>query len=584
MLLGFDFPNSVGSLSIFYIHGLCMGKFIFKYLSYEKKRLLITWLLYLVASLLCLIPAALIGRIIDLATKRNMECELLLFALALGLIYVTMAVMNFVAGNIAIHAKMSIYRKMCKDTYQVMMNLSMKEWGKISSEAVYQSCVEDVKAIRVISVEKLLEVFSYFVSAFGAFFYIGSIYWPLLFLLGVIYGGYFLPAYLLGKRQTKREEKARQTEYDLRKKFVEIFQRIRLIRIYNMEEYEIKCFTEKSDDWEESKYQLVQWYNLFKSIPRFLDSFAPALVFLIGGYIIARGEITIGEIAGITVVLPYLNAPIRYYSSYSMQLREAFAKLKDVYQLHTTLLHEEEFRGKRQVDVIKDITLEEITVRNDGKTILENFTYQFERGKKYGITGATGAGKSTLFLLLLGLIEPENGKLMINGIPFSDIDQIDFRKKFCVLQQMPYLFNKGVKENVWMYEDVGAGRIERYEEMFGLNQIESFSGELGENGIRLSGGQKQMLGAVRLLASEKDWYLCDEITSAMDNKRRKFLVDQLLQQKENVLFITHQLDLMNDFDEILVLDSGRLAEAGTHAALLQQNGKYKELYDKYEFK
>ena len=379
------------------IHKTCMSKFIVKYLSYEKKRLLITWLLSFATSLLCLIPASLIGHIIDLATKRNAERELLSFALALGFVYVTISVLNFVAGNIAIQAKMSIYRKLCKDTYQAMMNLSLKEWGKISPETMYQSCVEDVKAIQVISAEKLLEVFSYFVSALGAFLYIGSIYWPLLLFVGVIYCGYFLPAHLLGKRQTKWEEKARQTEYDLRKEFVEIFQRIRLIRIYNMEEREIKRFVEKSDDWGESKYQLVQWYNLFKSIPRFLDSFAPAMVFLIGGYIIARGEVTIGQIVGITVLLPYLNAPIRYYSSYSMQLREAFTKLKDVYQLHGTSGEQEESHGKRRIDVIENISFEGITVRIDGKTILDDFTYRFGKGKDWELPERRALEKARSF-------------------------------------------------------------------------------------------------------------------------------------------------------------------------------------------
>lgn len=574
-----------------------MNKFILKYLAYERKRLLLIWGVAFLYAVSVLILASLISDIIDLSMVKSSGEKLIQSAIILGMVYLATAFLNLIKGKLIINTKASIFQKLSQDTYEAMLKLPFQIWGDLSKEALYQMCIEDVKAINVISVEKVLEVFTYFVSAIGALICIGNLYWPFLVLLFVIYGGYFLPTHLIGKQHIRREQEARHTTYQLRKEFVEIFQRIRLVRINSMEKAEAEQFGARSREWGEAKYQLMQWYHLFKSIPRFLDAFAPALIFLIGGYLIPSGQVTVGELVGITVLLPRLNAPIRYYSTYSMEIREACAKLKEVYRIHEEAAKENEMDQKNKgnkkdgremivIHGIHSIAFDHVYVRLGGRVILRDFTYEIREGKKIGITGTTGAGKSTLFLVLTGLVGIESGAVYVNGFSLDKVDQDSLRQQLCVMQQAPYVFDRTLQGNILLYEDVEEKTIRRYTEELGLEKIASFrwAGSLGADGICLSGGQKQMIGVVRLLSSGKKWYLCDEITSAMDQEKRERLLEQLLREKAGmtVLFITHQIELLKEFDEILVLDDGGLAEQGTHEELLQKDGKYKELLRRYE--
>lgn len=574
-----------------------MNKFILKYLAYERKRLLLIWGVAFLYAVSVLIPASLISDIIDLSMVKSSGEKLIQSAIILGMVYLATAFLNLIKGKLIINTKASIFQKLSQDTYEAMLKLPFQIWGDLSKEALYQMCIEDVKAINVISVEKVLEVFTYFVSAIGALICIGNLYWPFLVLLFVIYGGYFLPTHLIGKQHIRREQEARHTTYQLRKEFVEIFQRIRLVRINSMEKAEAEQFGARSREWGEAKYQLMQWYHLFKSIPRFLDAFAPALIFLIGGYLIPSGQVTVGELVGITVLLPRLNAPIRYYSTYSMEIREACAKLKEVYRIHEEAAKENEMDQKNKgnkkdgremivIHGIHSIAFDHVYVRLGGRVILRDFTYEIREGKKIGITGTTGAGKSTLFLVLTGLVGIESGAVYVNGFSLDKVDQDSLRQQLCVMQQAPYVFDRTLQGNILLYEDVEEKTIRRYTEELGLEKIASFrwAGSLGADGICLSGGQKQMIGVVRLLSSGKKWYLCDEITSAMDQEKRERLLEQLLREKAGmtVLFITHQIELLKEFDEILVLDDGGLAEQGIHEELLQKDGKYKELLRRYE--
>ena len=574
-----------------------MNKFILKYMAYERKRLLLIWGAAFLYAVLVLIPASLISDIIDLSMVQSSGERLIQSAVILGMLYLATAFLNLIKGKLIINTKASIFRKLSQDTYEAVLKLPFQIWGDLSKEALYQICIEDVKAINVISVEKVLEVFTYFVSAIGALIYIGNLYWPFLVLLFVIYGGYFLPTHFMGKQHIRREQEARQTTFQLRKEFVEIFQRIRLVRINSMEKAEAEQFGARSREWGEAKYQLMQWYHLFKSIPRFLDAFAPALIFLIGGYLIPSGQVTVGELVGITVLLPRLNAPIRYYSAYSMEIREACTKLKEVWRIHGEAAEENEMdqkdkankKNRKEMIVIHEIhsiVFDHVYVRLGGRVILRDFTYEIREGKKIGITGTTGAGKSTMFLVLTGLVGIESGAVYVNGVSLDKVDQDSLRQQLCVMQQAPYVFDRTLQENVLLYEDVEEKPIRHYTEKLELEKIASFrwDGNLGADGICLSGGQKQMIGAVRLLSSGKKWYLCDEITSAMDREKRERFLEQLLREKAGmtVLFITHQIELLKKFDEILVLDDGCLAEQGTHEELLQKDGKYKELLRRYE--
>ena len=234
------------------------------------------------------------------------------------------------------------------------------------------------------------------------------------------------------------------------------------------------------------------------------------------------------------------------------------------------------------------IALEHVSFRysQEGGNVLENFSVSIAAGMKVGIVGRSGSGKSTLTKLVQRLYLPDTGRIMIDGVDIAQVEPAWLRRQIGVVLQDSMLFGGTIEENIKIacpnatHEDVVraaqlAGAAGFIEEM--PHKYDTF---VGERGSLLSGGQRQRISIARALILDPSIMIFDEATSALDYESESIIMKNLDQiaQGRTMLMIAHRLSTVRDCDAIIMLDHGRIVEAGSHEELLQRQGAYYRLY------
>ncbi|MFT3750639.1 MAG: ABC transporter ATP-binding protein [Agriterribacter sp.] len=370
----------------------------------------------------------------------------------------------------------------------------------------------------------------------------------------------------------------------------ESYSGIRVIKSFVQEKAMEHFFEENSAEYKKSAVNLAKIEAVYFPSISLLIGLSTLLTIMIGGlYHIKNPEdITIGTIAEFVVYINMLTFPVSAIGWVASMIQRASAsqkRLNEFLETAPAIIN----IANPVVPVIKgNINFRNIdfTYAHTGIKALNDFSLKIPAGHKVVIIGRTGSGKSTVAQLLLRMYDPDKGIIEIDGVDIKQMDRRKLRDKISYVPQDVFLFSDTIAGNIRFGLDEASddlirnaarqASIEREIDLF----PEGFNTMVGERGVTLSGGQKQRISIARAMIKDPGIVVLDDCLSAVDARTEKEIIANLYQylQGKTAIIITHRVFSLFSFDEIIVMNEGKIVEKGTHEALLNLNGHYAEMY------
>ncbi|WP_081099775.1 ABC transporter ATP-binding protein [Leptospira noguchii] len=370
----------------------------------------------------------------------------------------------------------------------------------------------------------------------------------------------------------------------------EVISGIRVIRAFSMEKTEAKRFWEFNQDLSDKTFKGHFYHQVGPSLTELFSSIVVVIFLSFGAYLMEDGTFSRGMFMAFFLTLIFLMRPFKQMSMLSNSIQSAISAGDRVFEL---LDQETDIRNTENPKFLKKmengLSFNNVTYTYPGakNPAIQEINLEIPKGETIALVGASGAGKSTLVDLVPRLIDPQEGKVLIDGIDIRNLDLSNLRKKIGIVSQQVFLFNGTIRENIcYGNQKVTEEQLcTACEQAFAMEFILSFEEGLdtivGERGVMLSGGQRQRIAIARALLLNPEILILDEATSALDTESERLVQEALesLYKNRTVIIIAHRLSTVQIANRIFTMEDGKIVESGTHMELLQLDGKYKKLYD-----
>jgi ATP-binding cassette subfamily B protein len=364
------------------------------------------------------------------------------------------------------------------------------------------------------------------------------------------------------------------------------------VKYFNAEEKEKARYAHAASSYATAAIKSensLGWLNMAQALITNL-LMAGAMAFVVWQW--SRGRLTVGDLVAIQTYLVQLFRPLDMLGWVYRTIRQGLIDMAAMFRLIDTPVEVQDVPSAPALIVRRPgVVFDKVVFGYDpDRTILKGLSFEIEAGRHLAIVGPTGAGKSTIARLLFRFYDPQSGRILIDGQDIAQVTQESLRRQIGIVPQDSVLFNDGIGYNIAYGRD-GATQEDVLDAARGAAILpfierlpQGFDTQVGERGLKLSGGEKQRVAIARTLVKNPPILVLDEATSALDSRTEQEILATLRRVSEHrtTIAIAHRLSTIADADKILVLEDGRLAESGSHHELLRRDGLYAEMWSRQQ--
>lgn len=572
-------------------------KLIKRILSYLKPywiQFVFVFAAILISAVVGLLPSIITGRIVDEALI-NKDMKLLIQLLLAA--FATLAVSQII-GVLETYINAWISQRIIFDMrnqmYSHLQYMSHSFFTTEKQGDIITRMNTDISGVSTIISGTLSSVVSNTATVITTLVALFSMNWKLALVGIVVIPMLVLPTRSVGKNQWKIRSSSQEKNDEMNQQINETLSvsGSMLVKLFTKEKKEIEKFKIINEEVSKLSMKEMRSGSWFRVVMGMFTQVGPLLIYFAGGYlIISRIDeaLTVGTITAMVALINRLYRPVQSLLDVSVEFTRSlalFTRIFDYYDMEEKVSSPE--NGLKPEVKNKEISYNHVAFSYiPEKPLLTDVDFTVPGGSMYAIVGPSGSGKSTVVNMIPRLYDVTGGSVTIAGTDVREFDLEYLRQNIGVVTQETYLFNGTIKENLLYAKDdatdeeiIEACKTANIHD-FIMKQPDGYNTEVGNRGLKLSGGEKQRLSLARVILKDPAILILDEATSALDSISENAIQDALtvLMQNRTSIVIAHRLSTILKADKILVVKDGVIKEQGKHEELLALGGVYKELYE-----
>ncbi len=498
--------------------------------------------------------------------------------------------MTFVSGRWAAQTAEGIARRLRNYLFDHIQHLSFTYHSKMETGELIERSTSDVDALRRFYSDQAIgigRIILLFIINFAALLFLNV---KLALISVVVVPIILVTSTWFFKRVTKAYEAYQEQEAILSTTLQENLSGVRVVKAFARQDYESQKF--EKDNWE--KFQrgrrLLKLHSLFWPISDTICGAQMLTGYLVGAMMAINGEISVGTYLAYAGLIVWLIFPMRNLGRLIVQFstgQVSYGRVMEIIKQDREPLDLGDYKPQKNIQgalEFKDIGFE----YEPGSPVLQDINFSVKPGQAVALLGSTGSGKTSLVNLLPRFYDYTHGSVFLDGVELNRYPRSFLRQNIGIVEQEPFLFSRSIRENI----GYGVGREVSDEEVVNAARIaaihdvimtfpEGYDTLVGEKGVTLSGGQKQRVAIARTLLKNPRILIFDDSTSSVDTETEAEIRDALtlLMKDRTTFIIAHRIQSIMIADLILVMDKGRIVQAGKHEDLVNQQGIYRQIYE-----
>ncbi len=479
------------------------------------------------------------------------------------------------------------------DLYERILHQSSSFYAKHPSGELISRVGNDISVMQNAVTNRLLDLLQQSLTLLLLVWYLLSTHFQMALVCLVLVPAVIYPVVRFGKGMRRTSHRSQERLADISNLVAEAVRGHRVVKAFGMEGFEMERFRQATR--RHLKVKLKAQLLTYASSP-VIESMAAlgAVTFIIyAGFTVRQGELTPSQVVQFLTNLMMLYDPVRKLNKVNLILQEALAaahRVASIMSLRNDIQERPdatEIEGVRSEIRFEDVSFAYETDSGEPKAVLHGIDLTIARGEVVALVGSSGAGKSTLVNLLPRYFDPDQGRVLIDGVDVRRASLKSLRAQIGIVTQDTILFNDTIRNNIAYgrsdlpLDSVREAARAAYADDFIQRNQAGYDAVIGEAGTKLSGGERQRLAIARALLKDPPILILDEATSNLDSEAEALVQKALyrLMSGRTALVIAHRLSTVKRADRILVMEAGRVVEEGNHEQLLAAGGKYRRFFD-----